>query len=256
MAEPALRLATQAPVQKQPDKSTKLQLLVELGRLGCFWTLTSLDLSGALENPAGGVRGFSTIPAVLHSAHGVPEHTGTSAGCASIGDDPFWQSQLLHYSTYFTMLLANPWLERLDVSRTKLSNAGLFYLLLEIATCDPERPGQSGCRHLKQLVIGPPASPQNCEAAPWRPFLAPAIADLVHRVPTLAVVVLCGIQEEDIPAAGFPGSSLPPEPAEGASAPSVIAALWQMQVGQRRARQSIYAELPALVLDCGCATLP
>eukprot|EP00892_Ulva_mutabilis_P000673 jgi/Ulvmu1/10606/UM065_0062.1 len=117
------------------------------------------------------------------------------AGCSSVQDDPTWGSQPLLTSQYAAVLLANPHLEYVDISRTRLSNHGVFYFLLELSLCDPVL-NPSGLKHLKQLLIGPPvestlhgqSDEQNCEV--YAPSLSEALTELYFQSPALQLVAL------------------------------------------------------------------
>lgn len=201
------------------------------------------------------------------------------AGCQSVVDDPTWHAGLILHSAFAALLLSNPWLERLDISRTGLTNAGLFYLLLEIAHCDPEQVG--GHRQLVQLAIGPPApcaldlerlvlvdrQPSQPPVA-WCPSLADAVTELVAGALSLQVLCLSDVPPDDCASAvastaGGTGIAEPAHAADAAYPSSLrqggplasIVAAWAGQPG-RRARQLAYRDAPALVLDCGCVLLP
>lgn len=93
------------------------------------------------------------------------------------------------------MFLANPHLQYIDVSRTQLSNHGVFYVVLELSLCDPLL-NPTGLKQLKQLVLGPPmdcmrcAEPHQSNAGVYISSVDDALAELYFQSPALQLISL------------------------------------------------------------------
>jgi hypothetical protein len=108
-----------------------------------------------------------------------------------VTDDPGWGRDAAFTSQYAALFRANPFLEYIDLSHTGLTNEGLFYLILDLSSCDPFS-FLYGHKCLKQLVLGPPFNP-NCRFRSREPFMKTTLAvvpDIYLQIPALELVCL------------------------------------------------------------------
>jgi hypothetical protein len=132
---------------------------------------------------------------------GPATHPGATAGCKDVLDDYTWSYLPPLSSAYTSVFLSNPFLQFLDVSDTGLTCSGLFYLLFEIANCDPllEPPG---LKFLKQLRFGPPSDHvPGLIASPWLPTISDALAE-VHA--NCHALELCSLRSAEHAGDGNP----------------------------------------------------
>jgi hypothetical protein len=108
-----------------------------------------------------------------------------------VKDDPGWGRDTLLTSQYAALLLANPFLEYIDLSHTGLTNKGIFYLILELSYCDPSV-SPYGHKCLKQVVLGPPFKPRGTSSsqAPFMKTALAALQELYLQSPVLELVCL------------------------------------------------------------------
>lgn len=115
-------------------------------------------------------------------------------GCKSVRDDDAWGHRPLLTSQFAALFLANPHLQYLDMSRTGLSNNGIFFFLLELSLCDP-LVTPSGLNNLKQVVVGPPTDSMDqaslaSNSGTYIPSISDALAELYFQSPALQLVAL------------------------------------------------------------------
>jgi hypothetical protein len=115
----------------------------------------------------------------------------TDAGDHGVTDDPGWGEDTLLTSQYSALLLANPFLQYIDVTNTRLTNNGIFYLILELAYSDPSQ-SPCGHKHLKQCCIGPPCQPAIREAGheAYAQTALEALEELFLQCPAFQLVCL------------------------------------------------------------------
>lgn len=128
-----------------------------------------------------------------------------NAGCDGVVDDYTWTLLPPLNSTYTAVFLSNPFLEHLDVSNTNLTGAGLAFLLIELAHCDPvlDPPGH---KFIKQVCIGPPA-PRSADTV-WHEALPEALHVLQENCPALELCCLVTVHTPDELEAQQPAASL------------------------------------------------
>ena len=161
-------------------------------------------------------------------------------------DDYTWQHLPPLLSSFTSTLLANPWLQFLDVSNTSLTNNGVFCLLLEVSHCDPRR-ANAGMPHLKQLRCGPPADQPAPGHPQWLASVADALQEAAQNCPMLESISLVSRQ-----AANTAGDQL----SFDQSAIS-ICTQWQLQEGRTVEHNMLGGQHEAvLCTKCVCYDTP